>query len=304
LLFQVWGVFSLNARHPGESRDPDHEKEKHLDAGYVIPDAIRDRHDDKNFPTAQPIITMMRYIKKDFWENLLAAIQFITILPVGKPRYKPREMIAYFPLTGLLLGLLLALFDALVSLAWSPAIAAVLDVILLAVLTGALHLDGLGDTADGLLGHHTRDRALEIMKDSRIGAMGLVAVITCLALKWAALSGVTEHRFLFLMLVPAWARGGILFGIKYLPYGRPDGGTGHDLFSEPLAWPDFKWLLPLAILTLVTGRAGIGLLLTFIILTIVLVGYFGKRVGCITGDMMGAMTEVLEAALFLAVATG
>jgi len=246
----------------------------------------------------------MLQTKKDFWENLLAAIQFITILPAGKPRYKPREMIAYFPLTGLLLGLLLALFDALVSLAWSAPIAAVLDVILLAALTGALHLDGLGDTADGLFGHHTRERALEIMKDSRIGAMGLVAIIGCLALKWAGLSGLTENRFLFLVLVPAWARSGMLFGIKYLPYGRPGGGTGHDLFSEPLNWADFRWLLPVALLTLVTGRAGIGLLLTFIILTIVLIGYIGKRVGCITGDMMGAMTEVLEAALFLAVATG
>lgn len=200
--------------------------------------------------------------------------------------------------------MMLALFDALVCLAWSAQIAAVLDVILLAVLTGALHLDGLGDTADGLLGHHTRERALEIMKDSRIGAMGLVAVVCCLALKWAGLSGLTENRFLFLVLVPAWARSGMLFGIKYLPYGRPDGGTGHDLFSESLQWIDFRWLLPLLILTLIAGRRGIGLLLTFIILTIVLVGFFGKRMGCITGDMMGTMTEVLEAALFVAVATG
>jgi len=247
---------------------------------------------------------MMHQSIKDFREHLLAAIQFITILPAGKPRYKPREMIAYFPLTGLLLGLILALFDALVCLAWSAPIAAVLDVILLAVLTGALHLDGLGDTADGLLGHHTRERALEIMKDSRIGAMGLVAIICCLALKWAGLSGLTENRFLFLILVPAWARSGMLFGIKYLPYGRPGGGTGHDLFSEPLQWIDFRWLLPMVVITLIAGRGGIGLLVTFIILTTLMVGYLGKRMGCITGDMMGAMTEVLEAALFVAVATG
>jgi adenosylcobinamide-GDP ribazoletransferase len=242
---------------------------------------------------------------KNFRENLLAAIQFITILPAGKtPRYKPREMIAYFPLTGLLVGLLLALCDTLVSLAWSPGTVAVLDTVLLVVITGALHLDGLGDAADGLLGHRSRERALEIMKDSRIGAMGLVAVIACLAVKWAGLSGLTEHRFLFLLLVPAWARAGMLFGIKYLPYGRPDGGTGHALFSEPLRWVDFKWLLLLVGLSLLGGRTGIGLMLTFVILTTVLVAYFGKRAGCITGDMLGAMTEVLEAILFLAVATG
>ena len=235
----------------------------------------------------------------------MAAVQFITILPVGKtPLYKPREMIAYFPLTGLLIGLLLALFDALFSRAWSPAAAAVLDTLLLAVLTGALHLDGLGDTADGLFSRQSRERALEIMKDSRIGAMGLVAVIGCLAVKWAGISGIAENRFLFLVLIPAWSRAGMLFGIKYLPYGRPQGGTGHDLFSEPLRWTDFRWLPLLLVFTLVTGGPGIGLLLTFGILTTVLIGYFGKRMGCITGDMLGCMTEVLEAGLFLAVSTG
>jgi adenosylcobinamide-GDP ribazoletransferase len=240
-----------------------------------------------------------------FKENFIAALQFITILPAGKtPRYKPREMIAYFPLTGLLIGMLLALFDALANLAWSPATAAVLDIILLAVLTGALHLDGLGDTADGLLGHRPREKALEIMKDSRIGAMGLVAVVGCLAMKWAGISGIAQNRFLLLLIVPAWARAGMLFGIKFLPYGRPKGGTGHALFNEPLRWIDFRWLLPLLVVTLLTGRAGIGLLLTFIIATVVLVSYFGKRMGCITGDMLGCMTEVLEAVLFIAVSTG
>ncbi len=240
-----------------------------------------------------------------FWENLAAALQFITILPAGKtPRYKPREMIAYFPLTGLLIGVILALFDALAGLAWTPATVAVLDTILLAVVTGALHLDGLGDTADGLLGHRSRARALAIMKDSRIGAMGLVAVIGCLAMKWAGISGLSENRFLFLLLVPAWSRSGMMFGIKFLPYGRPEGGTGHALFAEALTWQDFRWLPPLLVLTLIAGSQGIGLLLTFIILTTVLIGYFGKRMGCITGDMLGCMTEVLEACLFIAVSIG
>lgn len=240
-----------------------------------------------------------------FWDNLAAALQFITILPAGKtPRFKPREMIAYFPVTGLLLGTILALFDALAGMAWSPATVAVLDTILLMVLTGALHLDGLGDTADGLLGHRPREKALAIMKDSRIGAMGLVAVTGCLAMKWAGISGLAENRCLLLLLVPAWSRSGMLFGIKYLPYGRPEGGTGHALFSESLTWQDFRWMLPLLVLTLLAGWQGFGMVLTFIVLTTVLIAYFGKRMGCITGDMLGCMTEVLEACLFIAVSTG
>jgi len=242
---------------------------------------------------------------QNFRENLAAAVQFITLLPAGKThRFKPREMIAYFPVTGLLIGLMLATFDALVSLAWPPATVAVLDLALLAVLTGALHLDGVADTADGLLGHRPREKALEIMKDSRVGAMGLVAVVVCLALKWGGLGALGENRFLFLLLVPAWSRAGMLFGIKFLPYGRPDGGTGHALFDEPLNWYDFRWLLLLVLISLLGGLTGIGLMMAFCILTAVLVAWFGHRMGCITGDMLGCMTEVLEAGLFLAVSAG
>ena len=108
--------------------------------------------------------------------NLISALQFITILPLGKTEsFDPPKMVPYFPLVGILLGLLVAAFDASIIRFWTPPVVALLDIILLAVLTGAFHIDGLGDTADGLLGPHTRDKALGIMKDSRIGTMGLVA---------------------------------------------------------------------------------------------------------------------------------
>ena len=106
--------------------------------------------------------------------RLIAAIQFLTILPAGKAeRYDPRNMIPYFPVVGIILGALVSAFDQAAMQLWSPPTAAVLDVVLLLVLTAGLHLDGLGDTADGLLGHRSREQALLIMKDSRIGMMGL-----------------------------------------------------------------------------------------------------------------------------------
>ena len=93
--------------------------------------------------------------------NLIAALQFITILPLGKAReFDPPKMVPYFPLVGLLLGLMLAFFDAAVAKFWASPIVALLDVILLAVLSAAFHLDGLADTADGLLGPRPRDEAI------------------------------------------------------------------------------------------------------------------------------------------------
>ena len=236
--------------------------------------------------------------------NLIAALQFITILPLGKARsFQPPKMVPYFPLVGILLGLLLALFDSIVIRFWSPGVAAVLDVIFLIVLTGAFHIDGLGDTADGLLGSRDRDTALDIMKDSRLGTMGLVAIFCGLTLKWGGIAGLTTQRTVILIVVPAYARAGILFGMRYLPYGRPDG-TGKPFFDQKLGLKHF-WGLALPVgLSLVLGPQAIWLNVSFVIIIGLILGFYKKRIGCITGDMLGAMTEITEAALFLLISTG
>lgn len=234
--------------------------------------------------------------------HFISAIQFITILPAGKPGpFDPPKMMPFFPLVGLLLGVLVAVFDRLALIFWNEPVVALLDVIFLAMVTGAFHLDGLGDTADGLLGQRTRDKALIIMKDSRIGAMGLVAVVFGLALKWGGIAGLEVNRSLLLILIPAYARSGVLFGIRFLEYGRPDGGTGLEFFKEPLK-PAAFWglILPVGASLLLGGQA-LWLNLCFILIVSTILFYYKKRIGCITGDMCGAMIELLEAGLFLLV---
>lgn len=234
--------------------------------------------------------------------HFISAIQFITILPAGKPGpFDPPKMIPFFPLVGLLLGVLVAVFDRLALIFWNEPVVALLDVIFLAMVTGAFHLDGLGDTADGLLGQRPRDKALIIMKDSRIGAMGLVAVVFGLALKWGGIAGLEVNRSLLLILIPAYARSGVLFGIRFLEYGRPDGGTGLEFFKEPLK-PAAFWglILPVGASLLLGGQA-LWLNLCFILIVSTILFYYKKRIGCITGDMCGAMIELLEAGLFLLV---
>jgi adenosylcobinamide-GDP ribazoletransferase len=232
-----------------------------------------------------------------------AAIQFLTILPIGaRGTYMPRAMIAWFPIVGLLLGVMLAVFDAAVSRLWAPSAAAALDMVLLIVLTGALHLDGLGDTADGLYGRRSAEKALSIMKDSRIGAMALVTVVAALALKWSGLAGLAQDRFLLLMLIPAYARGAMLFGIRGLPYGRRAEGTGFDLFATPLTPRDFGGLVLVVALSGLLGWPAIWLNLVFILMVLLLLTYYRRKIGCITGDMLGAMTELTESVLFLCMA--
>ena len=237
--------------------------------------------------------------------HFISAIQFITIIPVGRAdTFEPPKMIPYFPLVGLSLGMLTALFDQLATALWSRPVASLLDILFLAVLTGAFHLDGLGDSADGLLGQRSIEKALTIMKDSRLGTMGLVAIVFGLALKWAGIAGLDTNRALLLIIVPAYARAGMLFGMRFFEYGRPGGGTGTDFFKSKLEWTAFWGLTVPVALSVFLGWTAIWLNLSFVALTAVLIWYYKRRVGCITGDMLGAMAEILESGLFLMVSIG
>jgi adenosylcobinamide-GDP ribazoletransferase len=237
------------------------------------------------------------------WPSFLSAVQFLTIIPCGRRHgFDARAALPFFPLCGLLIGAVLMGIHALSGLWWPQPVVALVDVLCLAVLSGALHLDGLADTADGLYGHRPLEQALAIMKDSRIGAMGTVSMICCLAAKWAGLAHIAGPAPIWLLLVPAYARASVLFGTKFLPYGRPDGGTGHAFFNTPVSIKDFWGIALLSGISLFSGRVLLGLNLGFAVTIAVILGWYYKKVRCITGDMLGAMIELTEAALFLVAA--
>jgi len=128
--------------------------------------------------------------------------------------------------------------------------------------------------------------------------MGLLAILFGLALKWGGIAGLDADRSIILMTIPAYARAGILFGMRYLPYGRPQG-TGKPFFSEKISSRHF-WGLILPIgLSLILGLKALWLNLAFAIIIAAILLYYKKRMGCVTGDMLGAMTELTEAGLFL-----
>ncbi len=237
-------------------------------------------------------------------KRLISAIQFITILPAGKTEaFDPKGMAGFFPVVGILIGFGLALFDTIVSQLWFGPVPAILDVIFLVLVTGAFHLDGLGDTADGLYGGSSKKKALEIMKDSRVGVMGLTAIICCLAVKWGSITCITtDDRMLLLAVIPAYARGSMLFGFRFLEYGRDSGGTGSRFFEERIKYEEFWGLLLPIVLSFFLGWKGVLLNLCFVAATFSVLMFYKRKIGCITGDMLGAMVEVNEAVLFLVMA--
>ena len=134
--------------------------------------------------------------------------------------------------------------------------------------------------------------------------MGLVAILGGLSIKWAGIAGLDANRTVLLLIIPAYARAGMLFGIRCLPYGRPEGGTGTAFFKDKLPSSAFWGLSVPVLLSFLLGWRMIWLNLCFAALTAGLIRYYQRRVGCITGDMLGAMVEVTEAALFLAASIG
>ncbi len=121
----------------------------------------------------------------------LIALQFLTIIPVPFPlRCEERDLgrsMAFFPLVGLFLGALLVGADFVLTLRLPRPVVDLLLITLLSAVTGALHLDGLADVCDGLAARGGRERFLAVMKDSRIGAVGVVGLVLALLLKYEAL---------------------------------------------------------------------------------------------------------------------
>ena len=207
-------------------------------------------------------------------------------------------------MAGLLIGLFLLAVDTMALKFWSTTTCAVIDVAFMAWITGGLHLDGLADTGDGLYGRRPVEKALLIMKDSRIGAIGMILAVCCLGLKWAGLNSLAENRSWLLVLIPAYARSGVLFGMRLLPYGRPQGGTGHRFFDTPLTPMDFWGLGVVVILSVFIGWTSLILNIGFLATVGITLWFYKRRMACITGDMLGALIELTETALFLILAAG
>ncbi len=238
-------------------------------------------------------------------KDFLAALRFLSILPAGKQYgFAGHRMVPYFPLVGILLGVFVALGDIFLRRIFPIPVASLIDVLLLAVVSGGLHLDGLADTADGIFSHKTQEEALRIMKDSRVGTMGVLALVFVLAIKWAGISSIHEHRSLCLIIIPAYARAAFTVAIYFLDYIRPEGGTGAVFFGMKKGISGLAYIvIPIGI-SLLIGSRTILLNCTFFAVVGLVVLYYKKRFGGVTGDMLGALGEVTEAMLFLFLGIG
>lgn len=234
----------------------------------------------------------------------LAALSVLSVLPLGKFAATEQDLkraLPFFPVAGLLFGALGWGAAELLTRGFPPAVAAMFCAVLPEALTKGFHLDGLADTADGFLSGRTRERKLEIMRDSRTGSMGVAAVFALLGLKAAAcLSFPPELLPAAFGLSLLAGRCGLLFHIATSRYARPDGfgGIWFQINPYPALVP--ATLFPVAAGWLLFGIPGVGAVLA-VLLCAALWSLVTKRViGGATGDTIGCSEECSELLLLLA----
>ncbi len=238
---------------------------------------------------------------------LLIALQFLTRFPVRVAApIEPRDhglSVAAYPWVGLLIGLLLVIVYAFLAGADTGLVAVLLLVVWVGV-TGALHLDGLADTADAWIGGQgSRQRTLEIMKDPASGPLGVVALVLLLLVKFAALNALLQRdAWVVLLVAPMLGRGALTVLLLTTPYVRP-GGLGSEL-AAGLAREACWWSLGVAGVTTLfllgwngTVVAMVGAAVLWLLRRACLM-----RLGGITGDTLGALCEISEASVLVTLA--
>jgi adenosylcobinamide-GDP ribazoletransferase len=234
--------------------------------------------------------------------GLRFAIGFLTVFPTS-PKDSPVELASartYFPLVGLILGGILMGVDFILKPAFHPLLSGAILVAALIFLTRALHLDGFMDSCDGLFGGFTRERRLEILRDSHVGAFAVVGVVSLLLIKWTSIVGLPSTvRLPVLVLFPCISRWAMLWDMQLFPYMRSQGLGTAFMRGRTKTQVVAGFATVLIASLLLAGFAGVLLL----VLTTGIAWGFGRWIagllGGLTGDSYGAVNEVTEVAVLL-----
>ena len=246
--------------------------------------------------------------------RFLAALRFLTIIPLLRGREVSPEDLArstgYFPVVGLIIGLLLAGLHWLLGWFLPAAVVNILLIIFLAAITGALHLDGLADTCDGIASGKTIEERWQVMRDSRVGSFGIVGVCCLLLVKYVSLNNVPQSLVMTsLVLMPVVSRWAMVYAIFVYPYAKPSG-LGK-VFKQGVNWQMFTVA---TVITLVVAiglarlanvtyfyLAGFAIMLAIWVIVVIMATYLKRKFSGLTGDTYGAINEVAEVGVLLLV---
>ncbi|TCS79930.1 adenosylcobinamide-GDP ribazoletransferase [Tepidibacillus fermentans] len=233
-----------------------------------------------------------------FW----MAIQYFSRIPVPYAIHYDQERmkrsILFLPAVGWIIGFFLFLFYQMTADLFPRNFHSILLVSFLLWITGGLHADGWMDVFDGIGSSRDKEKMLAIMKDSRVGAMGVIGFVILFALKTSSLNSINSNFFMEVLLVsPLLARFGVVLAVFLFPYARKEG-LGR-MLKEALTLKNFLftllWILPLFWLT----SYGIYMFLLITGFVFLFGVYFTKKLGGLTGDVYGWLIEGGETVLWL-----
>ena len=220
-----------------------------------------------------------------------AALAFLTPLPVGRTPVPDGRTVHWFPLVGGLIGLGVAGAWWAAGEVFPPLVAAAVAVLADVVLTGALHLDGLADSADGLVAHHDGpDRRRQVMAAPDVGAFGVAAVVLVLLLRWSAFASMAPDVWLVVALWCA-SRSIMVLALARVPY------VGGGLGSAFAGGPPWTGLAGIVVAAVLAPEA-----LACVVAAVGVVAFGRRRLGGVTGDVLGA-AGILGETVGLVVAT-
>jgi len=231
--------------------------------------------------------------------NFVIALRLLTIIPLGKKIDLKGGNLAsstiFFPLVGIIIGGFLVLINIITS--FLPSfIRNVLIMIGWIWITGALHLDGFVDTMDGFAAGEKRENILRVMRDSFVGAKGIIALICLLMLKFFILLEISaEYKNYALLFSPAIGRYSMVIGTYLSPYARKEGGMGKEFFNHKTI-KDALWSTIIVIIMglFLFNLAGFYIIGLNLLVSLLLIIYIKKRIGGLTGDTLGALNEIIE----------
>lgn len=239
-------------------------------------------------------------------KEILGALQFLTIFRVKKATLLDAERFAcsglYFSLIGAVLGLVLICLNKFLGIVFPEPLLSLILVITLIILSGALHIDGLADTCDAVFSGKDKQGMLAIMRDSHKGTFGVLGIITVIMLKTyllALLQGNFKNSGLFLMTV--LSRYSMSLAIFLFPYARTEGKA--KIFFENKTKKIFllSTLVALVMSALTLKLMGLIILFLAIVFTLIIGSIIERKIGGVTGDTLGALSELNELLVLLSV---
>lgn len=241
-------------------------------------------------------------------KRFILILQFLTRIPININLGFDEEFhksITYFPLVGFVLGILLYLIGIVSNFLFDPFLSSIIITLSLVILTGGLHIDGLGDTFDAIYSYRNKDKMLEIMKDSRLGTNSLLAIMFLLLLKMAFIYSIINQGLLWLIIfMPIVGRLGVIL-LMYKTVSPRENGMGNLFIGKASTSIFLIAILYTALICVILSKfifESSNIITIKVLITILVVFLFNyifkkhiyNKIDGITGDILGCSIELGE----------